>query len=124
MKPELIEKVRAALDGWLEGDVTPLADLLDPDVELLWWRSGDWDIHGKKDVLALVKQRAAQRPPGVTIDVSEAGDDALIVTRVAAAGEGPLPTTLIRFRDALIVKMQQFRSAEEASRAVLWRAQP
>ena len=112
MKPELIEKVRAVLGGWLEGDVTP-ADLLDPDVELLWWRSGDWDIHRKKDVLALVKQRAAQRPPGVTIDVSEAGDDALIVTRVAAAGEGPLPTTLIRFRDDLIVKMQQFRSAEE-----------
>ena len=62
MKPELIEKVRGALDGWLEGDVTPLADLLDPVVELLWWRSGDWDIRwrsgdwdirGKKDVLAL-----------------------------------------------------------------------
>ena len=73
MKPELIEKVRGALDGWLEGDVTPLADLLDSEVELLWWRSGDWDIRGKKDVLAVVKQRAAQRPPGVTIDVSEVG---------------------------------------------------
>ena len=48
MKPELIEKVRGALDGWLEGDVTPLADLLDPEVELLWWRSGDRDIRGRK----------------------------------------------------------------------------
>jgi len=91
VKPELIEKVRGALDGWLEGDVTPLADLLDSEVELLWWRSGDWDIRGKKDVIAVVKQRAAQRPPGVTIDVSEVGDDALIVTRLDAPSKGPLP---------------------------------
>jgi len=48
VKPELIEKVRGALDGWLEGDVTPLADLLDSEVELLWWRSGDRDIRGRK----------------------------------------------------------------------------
>ncbi len=121
MKPELIEKVRAALEGWLHGDIAPLEALLDPDVELLWWKPGDWDIRGKDQVLGLIKQRAAQRPSGVTIDVAGAGEDALIVTRIAPPSEGLLPATLITFRDGLIVKMHQFRSASEAMRAVPWR---
>jgi ketosteroid isomerase-like protein len=121
MKPELIEHVRAALDGWLQGDIAPLESLLDPDVELLWWKTGEWDIHGKQEVLALIKQRAAQRASGVTIDVAEAGEDALIVTRAGAPSEGELPATLITFRGGMIIKMHQFRSSEEALKAVSWR---
>jgi len=122
MKPELIEHVRAALDGWLHGDVAPLESILDPEVELLWWKTGDWDIHGKQEVLALIKQRAAQRSSGVTMDVAEAGDEALIVTRAGAPSEGELPATLISFRAGLIIKMHQFRSSEEALKAAHWRA--
>ena len=121
MKPELADKVRAALRGWSEGDIAPLEALLHPDVELLWWRTGDWDIRGKKDVLALLKQRAAQRSSGVTIDVAEAGDDAVIVIRVGPAEEGPLPATLVTFNSDLIVKLHQFRTKEEALRAAPWR---
>jgi ketosteroid isomerase-like protein len=122
MKPELLDRVRAALEGWLQGDVKPLEELLDPDVELLWWKTGEWDCHGKQEVLALIKQRAAQRTSGVSIDVAEAGEDALIVTRAGAPSEGGLPATLITFRGGIIIKMHQFRSAEEAFRAVPWRA--
>jgi hypothetical protein len=121
MKPELIEHVRAALDGWLQGDIGPLEKLLDPDVELLWWKTGEWDCHGKAEVLALITQRAAQRSSGITIDVAEAGDDALVVTRAGAPSEGALPATLIMFQNDLIIKMHQFRSAEEAMKAVPWR---
>jgi hypothetical protein len=121
MKPELIEQVRAALDGWLQGDISPLEGLLDPAVELLWWKTGDWDCHGKSEVLALITQRAAQRSSGITIDVVEAGDEALIVTRAGAPNEGELPATLITFQNDLIIKMHQFRSAKEALKAVPWR---
>jgi ketosteroid isomerase-like protein len=121
VKPELISSVRAALDGWLQGDTAPLERLLHPDVELLWWKTGDWDCHGKAEVLALIKQRAAQRGSGITIDVVEAGDDALVVTRAAPPSEGELPATLVTFTDGLIIKMHQFRSAEEALKAVPWR---
>jgi ketosteroid isomerase-like protein len=121
VKPELISSVRAALDGWLQGDTTPLEALLDPDVELLWWKTGEWDCHGKAQVLGLIKQRAAQRSSGITIDVVEAGDEALIVTRAGAPSEGELPATLITFRGGLIIKMHQFRSSEEALKAVPWR---
>jgi len=118
---DLIGQVREALEGWLRGDVAPLEGLMDPDVELLWWKTGDWDVRGKDEVLGLIKQRAAQRSSGVTIDVAEAGEDALLVTRVAPASEGQLPATLITFESGLIVKMQQFRSASEALRAIPWR---
>ena len=120
MKPDLIENVRAALEGWLRGDVKPLEDLLDPSVELLWWKTGEWDVHGKSEVMALLKQRATQRASQATIDVTAAGDDALIVTRVAP-DQGQLPATLITFKDGRIVKMHQFRTAEEASKAAPWR---
>jgi len=122
VKTELIGSVRAALDGWLRGDTAPLEAILDPDVELLWWKTGDWDSHGKAQVLALIKQRAAQRSSGITIDVVEAGDDALIVTRAGASSEGELPATLITFRDGLIIKMHQFRSSAEALKAAPFRA--
>jgi hypothetical protein len=121
VKPELIEQVRAALLGWLRGDVEPLASMLDPDVELLWWKTGEWDMRGKDKVLALLKQRAAQRSTTIEIDVSDAGNDALIVTRIAPPQEGELPATLVTFKDDKIVKLHQFRSAEEALRAAPWR---
>jgi len=35
--------------------------------------------------------------------------------------EGELPATLITFREGQIIKMHQFRSAEEALKAVPWR---
>ena len=122
MNPDLIVKVREALEGWLRGDVTPLEDLMDPTVELLWWKTGEWDVHGKNEVMALLKQRAAQRASQVTIDVAAAGDDALIVTRVAPPEEGQLPATLITFNRGRIVKLHQFRSEEEARKAAPWRA--
>jgi hypothetical protein len=121
VKADLIENVRTALEGWIHGDVGPLEDLLDPGVELLWWKPGEWDVHGKHEVMALLKQRAAQRRSDGTIDVTAAGEDALIVTRVTS-DQGELPATLITFKDGLIVKMHQFRTAEEASKAAPWRS--
>ena len=70
-------------------------------------------------MLGLIKQRAAQRSSGITIDVIEAGDEALIVTRAGAPSEGELPATLITFRGGLIIKMHQFRSSDEALKAGL-----
>jgi hypothetical protein len=121
MKRELTEKVRAALNGWVAGDTAPLEELLHPDVELLWWKTGEWDIHGREKVLGLLRQRASQRASGVSIDVAEVAEDALIVTRAAPPGEGPLPATLITFKDDMIVKLHQFRSADEAQKAAPWR---
>jgi hypothetical protein len=43
MDAELMEKARAGLQGWQDGDLTALEELLDPNVELLWWEPGEWD---------------------------------------------------------------------------------
>ncbi len=36
---DTMEHARAGLAAWQRGDVGALADILDPDVELLWWSS-------------------------------------------------------------------------------------
>ena len=122
MNADLIVKVQQALEGWINGDLRPLEQLLHPDVELLWWRPGEWDCHGKEQVMSLLKTRAGQRGPTVNMDVARAGDDALIVTRKTEPGEGELPATLITFHKGLIIKMHQFRSPEEARKAAPFRA--
>ena len=122
MNADLTVKVREALEGWINGDLGPLERLLDPNVELLWWRTGEWDCHGMEQVMSLLKQRAGQRGPAVNMDVAEAGDDALIVTRKTEPSEGDLPATLITVQNGLIIKMHQFRSSEEALKAAPFRA--
>ena len=32
-----MEKARAGLQAWQDGDLSALEELLDPDVELFWW---------------------------------------------------------------------------------------
>ena len=50
MDAELMEKARAGLQAWQDGDLAALKELLDPDVELFWWEPGDWDCRGRDDV--------------------------------------------------------------------------
>ncbi|MGZ4144698.1 MAG: nuclear transport factor 2 family protein [Actinomycetota bacterium] len=119
MSPELVEKVRKALDAWLEGNVTTIAELLDPDVELLWWKTGEWDFRGKPAVLELIKKR--NRAP-VAMELLDAGPEALVVSRGATPDDGVYPATLITFRNDKIVKIHQFRTTQEALQAAPWRA--
>lgn len=122
MNADLVVRVRSALEGWIRGDVGPLEELLDPDVELLWWRTGEWDRRGKDEVMSLLKHRAGQRGPTINMDVSEVGDEALLVTRRVEPASSELPATLITFKNGLIVKIHQFRSSDEALKAAPFRA--
>src|SRR5207247_1742773 len=60
MDAELMEKARAGLQGWQDGNLTALEELLDPNVELLWWEPGEWDCHSRDDVLRLLAQRRSE----------------------------------------------------------------
>jgi ketosteroid isomerase-like protein len=117
--PELAEKVRAALEAWLKGDVCVLESILDEDVELLWWMPGN-ECRGRHAVVSLLKNRTGQSLGDM--ELLDAGDDALVVAR--APVDGDRPATLITFRDGKIVKMHQFRTQEEALHAAPFRARP
>ena len=108
---------RRGLAAWQRGDVGALADLLDPDVELLWWTPGSWDCHGRDQVVALLTTRVRADPPA-EVDITDVDDTTLLVERRETVPSGPeaglRPATLVRFRDGLVVRMQQYRSREDA----------
>jgi ketosteroid isomerase-like protein len=118
MDMELLERARAALANWQHGDLAALEPLLDPEVELLWWEPGDWDCHGREAVLALLRERTRRGAGRAEIELIEAGDDVLVVSRKRTVRDGPQagtrPATVVTFRDGKVVSMRQFRSREEA----------
>jgi ketosteroid isomerase-like protein len=112
-----MEQARLGLAAWLSGDVQALAELLDPDVELLWWDPGPWDCHGREQVLALLSERVGQGPPA-EVDITDVGAATLLVERRETVAEGPeaglRPATLVEFRNGRAVRMQQYRSRDDA----------
>jgi ketosteroid isomerase-like protein len=117
MDTELSERARAALVSWQHGDLSALEALLDPEVELLWWKPGEWDCHGRDAVLALLRDRAQRGAGKAEVDLIETGD-ALVVSRTEMVTEDPQastrPATLVTFREGKVISMRQFRGREEA----------
>lgn len=116
MDAELMEKARAGLDAWQDGDLSALEELLDPNVELLWWEPGEWDCHSRDDVLQLLGQRRAQGANRVEVELIDAGDDVLVsVSHTTDRPDWPDESaTVIWFRDDKAIEMRQFKSREEA----------
>jgi ketosteroid isomerase-like protein len=117
MEPGLLAAARAGLEAWQRGDVEALEPLLDPEVELLWWEPGEWDCHGREEVLTLLRERA-RGGAGGEVELLEAGEGAIVVARTGTVADGPAaglrPATLVVFRGGRAVSMRQFRSREEA----------
>jgi ketosteroid isomerase-like protein len=115
---DLVARVQPALVAWQQGDLGPLETLLAPDVELLWWEPGEWDCHGRDQVLALLRQRTRERSTGTDVEVTQLATDTLLVSRRRIVGDGAQagssPATLVSFRAGQVVRMQQFRSRADA----------
>lgn len=118
MSAELLDKARSWLETWRRGDVAALEPLLDPEVELLWWAPGEWDCHGREAVFALLSKRKSEGAGAEEVELIDAGDEAIVVSRIAAERDGPeagtRPATLISFRDGRVITMRQFRDRSEA----------
>src|SRR2546430_7224432 len=78
MDAELMEKARAGLQGWQDGDLTALEELLDPAVELFWWEPGEWDCHSRDDVLRLLAQRRSEGFNRAEVELIDAGENVLV----------------------------------------------
>ena len=117
MTPEQMQRARQGLAAWQRGDVSELADLMEPEAELRWWTPGAWDCNGKHEVLALLAARAQQGPPA-DADISDLDSTTLLVARRDTVERGPeagyRPATLVRFQGDRLVSMQQYRSREDA----------
>ena len=51
MSEKLLSRARVGLEAWQRGDFERLEEMLAPEVDLLWWDPGDWDCHGRADVM-------------------------------------------------------------------------
>ena len=89
MTAELLDKARTGLEAWLRGDVDALAPLLDPEVELLWWESGEWDCHGRDEVLSLLRQRKSEGAGAAEVELIDAGGEAIVASRIATSRTDP-----------------------------------
>jgi ketosteroid isomerase-like protein len=116
MDAELMERARAGLQAWQEGDLSALEELFDPDVELFWWEPGDWDCHSRDDVLRLLAQRRREGVNRAEVELIDAGEEVLVSVShtVDRPGWPDEPATVIRFRDGKAIEMRQFKSREEA----------
>jgi len=122
MDTDVMLRMRAGLEAWQRGDLAALEPLLDPAVELLSWESGEWDCHGRDAVLSCLRERVASEVNSGELDLAEAGEDRLVVSRRGVANEGPAagpsPATVIALRDGKVVSMQQFQSRDDALAAL------
>jgi ketosteroid isomerase-like protein len=120
MDAELLEKARAGLQAWQDGDLSALEELLDPEVELFWWKPGEWDCHNRDEVLRVLAQRRREGANRAEVELIVAGEDVLVsVSHTVDRPDWPdEPATVIRFRDGKAVEMRQFKSREEALTAV------
>lgn len=118
MTSDLLDKARTGLEAWLRGDVEELAPLLDPEVELLWWEPGEWDCHGRAEVLSLLRKRKSEGAGAAEVELIDAGEGMVIASRLIKSAERPgadvRAATLIIFRGDKVVEMRQFRDREEA----------
>lgn len=112
------ELVREAFRAFLRGDFEALGEMMDPAVQWLWFEPGEWDCHDRDKVLATLRER--QREGVITnLDtVVDGGHQVFIEVTGSRLEESELPDghacMVVTLRDARIVRMQDYRSREDA----------
>ena len=111
-------KARGVLRAWQAGDLSPLEELLDPDVDLIWWEASWWDCHSRDDVMRLLERLKQSGFGGAEIELIDAGDDVLVTVSHPRLDRGDgwpeEAATVITFRDGKAIHLWQFKSPDQA----------
>ena len=122
MSSESLTLAEQGLAAWRKGDFETLERLLDPAVEWHWFEPGEWDCHGREDVLRTLRERHAQGFAAGALEFGDVGGDTVIVVSHPSEIGGPEwpaeTATVMRFRDGRVVSMQDYRTQPEALAAV------
>jgi ketosteroid isomerase-like protein/ankyrin repeat protein len=104
------ELVRSSFDAFLRGDWHALSDVMDPDVEWLWYEPGDWDCHDRRKVLATLFERQREGVVTGLEAVVEVDDRVFVeVTGPQLRGmPGGRACMVVTVRDGRIVRMQDY----------------
>lgn len=113
-----MQRARDVLRAWQAGDLSPLKDLLDPEVDLIWWEASWWDCHNRDDVMRLLERLKQSGFGGAEIELIDAGDDVLVTVshpRLRRGEDWPEEAaTVITFRDGKAIHLWQFKTPAQA----------
>jgi ketosteroid isomerase-like protein len=117
-----LELANDALAAWRRGDFEAVERALAADVEWRWWEPGDWDCHGRDDVVNRLRERYEQGFAAAEVELRELGPDVVAVLSQPSAIGGPdwpeETATVMRFAGEKVVSMQDYPTEAEALAAV------
>jgi ketosteroid isomerase-like protein len=116
-----IEIARDGFEAWRHGDFDVIERMLDPSIEWRWFEPGDWDCHGRGDVMRTLRERYEQGFARGASEFHEAGRDSVIVVAhpsEVGGSEWPDETaTVLTFQGDRVVSMQDYRTEADARAA-------
>ena len=116
------EIAQEGFEAWRRGDFETMEHILDPEVEWRWFEPGDWDCHGRADVMRTLRARHAQGFGRGEVEFRNGGERTVIVVSHPSEIGGPdwpaETATVMQFRGDKIVSMQDYRTEAEALEAL------
>jgi ketosteroid isomerase-like protein len=113
-----MDVAREGLEAWRRGDFQTIEKILDPNVEWHATEPGEWDCHGRDDVMQTLRERYEQGFAKGDLQFREGGADAVIVIAHPSEIGGPdwpdEAVTVMNFRNDRVASMQDYRTEAEA----------
>lgn len=98
--------IENGLAAWTRGDLDALEAVLDPRVTLTAVEPGPWDCDNRDEVMALLRQRESQRPPGKDRHARVTRrDDATFLVSGLGGGDGT--ATQVTVAEGRVIAMRQ-----------------
>ena len=118
MASDAVARVQRGIQAWQSGDFETIEALLDPAAEWHAVEPGDWDCHGRDEVMATLRERHEQGFAAGELEIVEAGPNAVVLVSHPSAIGGPEwpdeTATLITLGGDRVVRMRDFATQAEA----------
>jgi ketosteroid isomerase-like protein len=109
---------REGLEAWRSGDFKSIQRMLDPNVEWRATEPGEWDCHGRDDVIQTIRERYEQGFARGDLQLRDGGADAVIVVAHPSEIGGPdwpdETVTVMKFQGDRVVSMQDYATEAQA----------
>jgi ketosteroid isomerase-like protein len=112
-----VELARRGWEAALRGDLDAIRDLLDPEVK---WHGGDPSAPGscrnRDEAVEFMRLVRSRSPRAELVDVLDAGEKVVVITRGRAAGDGPADpgANITTFRDGKAIEMVHYPNVDDA----------
>jgi ketosteroid isomerase-like protein len=115
MSESNVELARRGWEAALRGDLDTLGDLLDPEVK---WHAGDpaSGCLNRAEALEFMRRVRSRAPRAELVDVLDAGEKVVVITRGRDAGDGPAQPSanVTTFRGGKAVEMVHYPNVDDA----------